>query len=549
MREDFCCLACPAKESKSFYTFKEVREHAHANHGVILEEAIQGCTVLPTYLFMYCCRLCGKVLKGAYEDEDIMYDHIKNHSSFFLKCIYKYIQTKCRVCNLDIDTQDIDEHFHDKHPVTGFAKSIYSQVENKSTSSTGSKNSDNCHRKVSRSPGADGSVSMKIVIKNELKDSAEIGCGSKQDVRQYLVTNINAMVKEEPVDVVSIMNNNHEIDKYERQSCSQEIDPTAPLVAVNNMMDVQDVKTEDASGRIKSKIISNLKLKKSAANHDKMRPCILCGDIISVKDFNCHNIARHQDMMFKCMVGSCRYSDHNYGMSSFIFPNHLNNHHRICHKLSKRISLDVSKSKTKLPSRLLKISCSLCKTFIMFPDIRHMMKHLWGKHGRRSESDLIFECNVCMKSFQSIEAVYRHSVSHYDPTPLGENNKYKKPSNYAVNNSRLQRSSKKHFVDSTVSRKVSPSCNSVRCSSPTDKYSSSESNRYCSRSPERRVSGYRYRHSSNRNVHEGRRLSPSTRRYDTKIVEKRKHFDSDRVNLYQSKSTDGERPLKRRKNH
>ena len=112
MRQDFCSLACPVKESKSFYTFKEVREHAHANHGVILEEAIQGCTMLPTYLFMYCCRLCGKVLKGAYEDEDIMYDHIKNHSSFFLKCIYKYIQTKCRVCNLDIDTQDIIIYFN-----------------------------------------------------------------------------------------------------------------------------------------------------------------------------------------------------------------------------------------------------------------------------------------------------------------------------------------------------------------------------------------------------------------------------------------------------
>ena len=186
-----------------------------------------------------------------------------------------------------------------------------------------------------------------------------------------------------------------------------------------------------------------------------------------------------------------------------------------------------------------------------------MIKHLWGKHGRRSESDLIFECIVCMKSFQSIEAVYRHSLSHYDPTQLGENEKYKKPSNVAVNNSRLQRSSKKHFVDSTDSkpcsnsRKVSPSCNSVRSSSQTDKYSSSDSNRYCSRSPERGVSSYRYRHSSSRDVYEGRKLSPLTRRYDDTIVEKREPFYSDRVNLYRSKSAyfDGERPLKRRKIH
>ena len=119
--------------------------------------------------------------------------------------------------------------------IKGFAKSKYSQFEDKSTSFIECKNSDNCHRKVSRSPGADGSLSMKILIKNELKDSSEDGCGSKQDVHQYLVTNVNTMVKEEPMDV-SIMNNNNESDKYERHSCSQEIDPTMPLVAVKNMV-------------------------------------------------------------------------------------------------------------------------------------------------------------------------------------------------------------------------------------------------------------------------------------------------------------------------
>ena len=53
----------------------------------------------------------SQVIKGALEDEDPMYDHIKDQSSYFLRC-----QTKCRVCKLDIDAQDIDEQFPNKHP-------------------------------------------------------------------------------------------------------------------------------------------------------------------------------------------------------------------------------------------------------------------------------------------------------------------------------------------------------------------------------------------------------------------------------------------------
>merc|ERR1719470_449626 len=221
--------------------------------------------------------------------------------------------------------------------------------------------------------------------------------------------------------------------------------------------------------------------------------CLLCGLSVPRNRLAMHNIYNHQDMMFRCKVGTCRTSRR----SCYLYANQLNSHHQDYHNLNKNYHLNTSKSMTGLPACMVKISCSKCSYFVLFPDTRPVLNHLWSAHRIEGYpvSLLRYHCRVCERPFSSVEMVVEHSKDH-----LAERSQPWTDSDLdqgSTRDSSMRRSSGRNIFRS-------PSRMSMRSSNRKNRSSSRKSRRSPSRKSKRSPSRKSRRSSSRKS-----RKSPS----------------------------------------
>ena len=121
-KNTFRCVACSVLDGclPSFLTIREVYQHSLHVHRVTLEAAVLASTMLPDKLAMYECKLCTQD-KEIYLCDTIVKAHLESHSAFFLKRWKEYVKVKCRVCEIVIECDGMEEHMDKIHPSELFA--------------------------------------------------------------------------------------------------------------------------------------------------------------------------------------------------------------------------------------------------------------------------------------------------------------------------------------------------------------------------------------------------------------------------------------------
>ena len=121
-QKNFRCVACSVSDGHlpSFLTFTEVYQHSLLVHRVTLETAVYASTMLPDKLAMYECRLCP-LDREIYLCDTLVKAHLETHSAFFLKRWKEYVTVKCRVCEIVIESDGMEEHMDKIHPSDLFA--------------------------------------------------------------------------------------------------------------------------------------------------------------------------------------------------------------------------------------------------------------------------------------------------------------------------------------------------------------------------------------------------------------------------------------------
>ena len=122
LQNTFRCVACTVSDDHMpfFLTFREVCQHSLLVHRVTLETAVQSSTMLPEKLATYQCRLCSSDQK-LYLCETLIQTHLETHSVFFFKKWKEFTEVKCRVCEMVIESEGVEEHMDKLHPRDLFA--------------------------------------------------------------------------------------------------------------------------------------------------------------------------------------------------------------------------------------------------------------------------------------------------------------------------------------------------------------------------------------------------------------------------------------------
>jgi len=115
----FRCIACSEFHGQypSFQTFREVYQHSLLVHRVSLMSAVQSATLLPDKLVMYQCKLC----KESYFSETSVKIHLETHWDLLVSKWKEYTEVKCRVCEVVIERDGMEEHMNNLHPSDQFA--------------------------------------------------------------------------------------------------------------------------------------------------------------------------------------------------------------------------------------------------------------------------------------------------------------------------------------------------------------------------------------------------------------------------------------------
>ena len=118
----FRCVACSEFRGQlpSFSTFREVCQHSLRVHRVSQSfqiTSVQSATLLPDKLVMYQCKLC----KEIYFSEASVKIHFEKHWDLLVSLWKEYTEVKCRVCEVVIETEGMEEHMDNLHPSDLFA--------------------------------------------------------------------------------------------------------------------------------------------------------------------------------------------------------------------------------------------------------------------------------------------------------------------------------------------------------------------------------------------------------------------------------------------
>merc|ERR1719186_1901605 len=118
----FRCVACTEFRGQlpSFSTFREVCQHALRVHRVSQSfqiTSVQSATLLPDKLVMYQCKLC----KEIYFSEASVKIHFEKHWDRLVSLWKEYTEVKCRVCEVVIETEGMEEHMANLYPCDLFA--------------------------------------------------------------------------------------------------------------------------------------------------------------------------------------------------------------------------------------------------------------------------------------------------------------------------------------------------------------------------------------------------------------------------------------------
>ena len=123
--ETFRCAACPGPVDllPSIPIFKHVSLHSLKTHLVSLERAVQASTLLPTTLTMFVCKLCRNPKDNLCLYEEQIKTHlVDTHSEFFVKMWKEFSQLQCRVCDMVIGENTIEDHMQSSHSGDLFAE-------------------------------------------------------------------------------------------------------------------------------------------------------------------------------------------------------------------------------------------------------------------------------------------------------------------------------------------------------------------------------------------------------------------------------------------
>jgi len=118
----FRCVACSEFRGQfpSFLTFREVCQHSLRVHRVSQScqmTSVQAATLLPDKLAMYQCKLC----KEIYFSKASVKIHFEKHWDLLVSLWKEYTEVRCRLCEVVIETEGMEEHMDNLHPSDLFA--------------------------------------------------------------------------------------------------------------------------------------------------------------------------------------------------------------------------------------------------------------------------------------------------------------------------------------------------------------------------------------------------------------------------------------------